>query len=135
MLIEDVMLIEPDDVADPLLVTAAPLAVFEHVAAVGRLKTPTGLQMPLAYLIVASWSALSQALKTQHVIPLMKLVLLQIHVGSRLQDCGIAATTQLCAQTGRPVKLCAETRPARRVATTMLWNFMACDDVIYFAAG
>jgi len=118
--------------AVPVLLAAAPVAVLVplvaavpvHTAAVGRFVTPTGLQMPFAYAITLAWSALLQALATQQVIPAMKLFALQIHLGARLQDAGMALTTQLSAQTGRPVKLCAEANPARSVAATMLWNFM-----------
>jgi len=67
--------------------------VAAQVAAVGRSDTPTGLQMPRAYLRVACWSALPQALLTQHEMAVMKLLAEQMHLGSKLQLWGIALRT------------------------------------------
>jgi len=92
------VLLEPAAVLEPL-----PAAVVEaHTAAVCVNVTPAGLQMPLAYLSVASWSALSQTLATQQVTPAMKLLAEQMHFGSRLQLAGMEFSTQEYAQVGRP---------------------------------
>jgi len=92
------VLLEPPAVLEPL--PAAP--VEAHTAAVCVNVTPAGVQMPLAYLSVASWSASSQTLATQQVTPAMKLLAEQMHFGSRLQLAGMELSTQEYAQVGRP---------------------------------
>jgi len=112
---------EADKAADPVAVdalAAVPVALAAQIAAVGRFVTPAGTQMLSAYLIVASWSALSQTFATQHVIALMKPASEQMHLGSRLQEFGIALIVQFCAHLGKELKLCAEANAARSAVTT-----------------
>jgi len=73
---------------------AVELAVLAQVATVGRLVTPAGTQMPSANLRVADTSAALQTLETQQVMAEMKPASEQMHLGSRLQEAGMAFMVQ-----------------------------------------